>query len=183
MLNSGALYVRGWTLALICMTVVIVVHCYYYCCCCGQAGSKQAESNLKFLLALREPCNFLAEATPPDIHSLLPRILTIVRAIWVNSEYYRTMELITQLLKKVFISCFAYFHQFSKARILQMSCCSLCFNVQAFVRHVMWKYRLTAAYVQACVCVMVINTGNRVWLDDLLNSIHVANHLSIICVH
>ncbi|KAL8578357.1 hypothetical protein ACOMHN_031731 [Nucella lapillus] len=66
-----------------------------------QEGCCQAESNVRFLMMLKEPCHQLLEAIPPEIPALLPRILNLIRIIWVNSEYYRSREQLTGLLKKV----------------------------------------------------------------------------------
>ncbi|XP_076454460.1 dynein axonemal heavy chain 2-like [Babylonia areolata] len=66
-----------------------------------QEGSRQAESNVKFLATLKEPCHQLGEATPAEIPALLPRILNLIRIIWVNSEFYRSREQLTGLLRKV----------------------------------------------------------------------------------
>ncbi|XP_059156869.1 dynein axonemal heavy chain 2-like isoform X2 [Physella acuta] len=64
-------------------------------------GSRQAESNLKFLAVLKDPCYELADAKPKDIPKLIPKILNIIRMIWVNSDYYKTRERLTGILKKM----------------------------------------------------------------------------------
>ena len=61
----------------------------------------QAHSNLMFLSTLKNPCLDLSEAPPRHIPRLLPRILSLIRMIWVNSEYYTTRERITAILRKV----------------------------------------------------------------------------------
>ena len=66
-----------------------------------QEGSYQAQSNLKFLLTLKDPCHDLAEAHPKDIPNMLPKILNLIRMIWVNSEFYTTRERLTGILRKV----------------------------------------------------------------------------------
>ena len=58
--------------------------------CIMQEGSRQAESNLKFLHVLKDPCADLADAKPADIPNTLPKILNLIRMIWVNSEFYKT---------------------------------------------------------------------------------------------
>lgn len=68
-----------------------------------QEGSRQAESNLKFLTVLKDPCHELADAKPKDIPKMLPKILNIIRMIWVNSDFYKTRERLTGILKKVSI--------------------------------------------------------------------------------
>ncbi|KAL8578353.1 Dynein heavy chain 2, axonemal [Nucella lapillus] len=64
-------------------------------------GSRQAESNLKFLTVLKDPCHELADAKPADIPRMLPKILNIIRMIWVNSEFYKSRERLTGILKKM----------------------------------------------------------------------------------
>ncbi|KAI0228083.1 Dynein heavy chain 2, axonemal [Lamellibrachia satsuma] len=64
-------------------------------------GSYQAQSNLKFLLTLKDPCHDLSEAHPKDIPNMLPKILSLIRMIWVNSEFYTTRERLTGLLRKL----------------------------------------------------------------------------------
>lgn len=66
-----------------------------------QDGSKQAENNLKFLLVLKDPCHELADCKPAEIAKILPRILNIIRVIWVNSEYYNTKERLTAMFRKL----------------------------------------------------------------------------------
>ncbi|XP_066267393.1 dynein axonemal heavy chain 2-like isoform X1 [Branchiostoma lanceolatum] len=64
-------------------------------------GSAQAQSNLKFLSSLKEPCQALDEASPKDIPAMLPKILSIIRMIWSNSEFYNTRERLTGLFRKM----------------------------------------------------------------------------------
>ncbi|XP_021360073.1 dynein heavy chain 2, axonemal-like isoform X4 [Mizuhopecten yessoensis] len=64
-------------------------------------GSRQAESNLKFLMVLKDPCFELSESKPKDIPAMLPKILGTIRMIWVNSEFYKTRERLTGILKKM----------------------------------------------------------------------------------
>ncbi|BFZ00250.1 hypothetical protein BsWGS_03289 [Bradybaena similaris] len=64
-------------------------------------GSRQAESNLKFLSILKDPCHELADAKPKDIPKLLPKILSLIRMIWVNSDFFNTREKLTGILKKM----------------------------------------------------------------------------------
>ena len=66
-----------------------------------QDGSYQAQSNLKFLSILKDPCHELADAQPKDIPPMLPKILSLIRMIWVNSEFYNTKERLTGILRKV----------------------------------------------------------------------------------
>jgi len=66
-----------------------------------QDGSYQAQSNLKFLSVLKDPCLELADAHPKDIPPMLPKILHLIRMIWVNSEFYNTKERLTGILRKV----------------------------------------------------------------------------------
>ncbi|XP_036369342.1 dynein heavy chain 2, axonemal-like [Octopus sinensis] len=64
-------------------------------------GSYQAESNLRFLMILKEPCLKLTEALPKDIPPIITELLTLIRIIWMNSEFYNTKEKLTGLLKKL----------------------------------------------------------------------------------
>ena len=66
-----------------------------------QEGSYQAQSNLKFLTVLKDPCVELAEAEPKNIGPKLQKILNLIRMIWVNSEFYKTRERLTGILRKV----------------------------------------------------------------------------------
>ncbi|CAG5134523.1 unnamed protein product, partial [Candidula unifasciata] len=64
-------------------------------------GSRQAESNLKFLSVLKDPCHELADAKPKDIPKLLPKILNLIRMIWVNSDFFNSREKLTGILRKM----------------------------------------------------------------------------------
>lgn len=66
-----------------------------------QMGSKQAETNYRFVSVLKESCHHLAEATPSEIPTMMPKILKTLRMIWVTSEFYNTVDLITGFLQKV----------------------------------------------------------------------------------
>ena len=52
-------------------------------------------------MMLRDPCMDLSDAHPKDIPSKLPKILTLIRVIWVNSEFYKSRERITGIFRKV----------------------------------------------------------------------------------
>ncbi|WAR21953.1 DYH2-like protein [Mya arenaria] len=52
-------------------------------------GSRQAESNLKFLLVLKDPCYELADAKPSQIPAMIPKILNLIRMIWLSNEIIR----------------------------------------------------------------------------------------------
>ena len=66
-----------------------------------KVGSVQAESNLKFLMILKDPCYELAEATPLEIPKQLTKLVNLIRMIWVNSEFYKTPDRLTALFKKI----------------------------------------------------------------------------------
>ncbi|XP_059574595.1 dynein axonemal heavy chain 2 isoform X3 [Alligator mississippiensis] len=66
-----------------------------------QDGSKQAQSNLRFLSILKEPFLELAMLKPKDIPEKLPHLISLVRIIWVNSPYYNSRERITALFRKM----------------------------------------------------------------------------------
>ena len=60
-----------------------------------QDGSRQSENNLKFLNILKEPCEQLSKATASEIPPMLPKLLSLIRFVWTNSEFYNTKERIT----------------------------------------------------------------------------------------
>uniref|UniRef100_A0A8C5V6J6 Dynein axonemal heavy chain 2 n=1 Tax=Microcebus murinus TaxID=30608 RepID=A0A8C5V6J6_MICMU len=66
-----------------------------------QDGSGQAQSNLTFLSILKEPYQELAFMRPKDISSKLPKLISLIRIIWVNSPHYNTRERLTSLFRKV----------------------------------------------------------------------------------
>ncbi|XP_033636218.1 dynein heavy chain 2, axonemal-like isoform X2 [Asterias rubens] len=66
-----------------------------------QDGSEQAQSNLKFLSTLKEPCEELSKAKPVDIPPMLTKIINLIRMIWVNSKHYKSRERLTGLFRKV----------------------------------------------------------------------------------
>ncbi|RQM24639.1 hypothetical protein B5M09_005107 [Aphanomyces astaci] len=64
-------------------------------------GSFEANDNLRFLKKLCPICEQMATASPYDIPSLLPKLLTTIRLIWMYSRFYNTEDRITSLLRKV----------------------------------------------------------------------------------
>uniref|UniRef100_A0A8C8ZZR2 Dynein axonemal heavy chain 2 n=1 Tax=Prolemur simus TaxID=1328070 RepID=A0A8C8ZZR2_PROSS len=66
-----------------------------------QDGSGQAQSNLTFLSVLKEPYQELAFTRPKDISNKLPKLISLIRIIWVNSPHYNTRERLTSLFRKV----------------------------------------------------------------------------------
>ncbi|EDX07336.1 GD11181 [Drosophila simulans] len=59
-------------------------------------------SNIRFLHLLIEPCSKIDAATSPaDLTKLLPRIIHLIRFIWLNSEYYNTTRLIAALFRNL----------------------------------------------------------------------------------
>ncbi|CAH6786111.1 Dnah2 [Phodopus roborovskii] len=66
-----------------------------------QDGSRQAQSNLTFLSILREPYQELAFMKPKDISDKLPKLISLIRIIWVNSPHYNTRERLTSLFRKM----------------------------------------------------------------------------------
>ncbi|XP_017004584.2 uncharacterized protein [Drosophila takahashii] len=62
----------------------------------------KALSNIKFLHLLIEPCSKIDVATgPADLTKLLPRIIHLIRFIWLNSDYYNTNRLIAGLFRNL----------------------------------------------------------------------------------
>ncbi|KAB1265173.1 Dynein heavy chain 2; axonemal, partial [Camelus dromedarius] len=66
-----------------------------------QDGFRQAQSNLTFLSILKEPYQELAYVRPKDISGKLPRLISLIRIIWVNSPHYNTRERLTSLFRKM----------------------------------------------------------------------------------
>jgi len=64
-------------------------------------GSIEAKENLRFLNFLKEPCEKLAAATPPEIPAILPELLNYVRMIWSISTHYQKEDRISGLLRKM----------------------------------------------------------------------------------
>ena len=64
-------------------------------------GMAEAQSNVKFLSVLKEPCTAINKSDLTKLGELLPTILDLVRLIWMHSPYYNTRERITTLLQKV----------------------------------------------------------------------------------
>ena len=65
-----------------------------------QRNTAQAQSNLKFLSTLKEPCEELSAAEPAVIPPMLTKILNCIRIIWTNSDHYHSRERLTALLRK-----------------------------------------------------------------------------------
>lgn len=61
----------------------------------------QADSNFRFLSALRDPVVALSKAEVRDMAGLYPRLLDLVRFIWISSPYFNSRDHITGLLQKV----------------------------------------------------------------------------------
>lgn len=62
----------------------------------------QSLSNIKYLKLLIEPCSKIDLApSPADLPKLLPRIIHLIRFIWLNSEYYNTAEAIAGLFRNL----------------------------------------------------------------------------------
>ncbi|KAH8376174.1 hypothetical protein KR200_006673 [Drosophila serrata] len=62
----------------------------------------QSLSNIKYLRLLIEPCSKIDLApNPDDLPKLLPRIIHLIRFIWLNSEYYNTPKLIAGLFRNL----------------------------------------------------------------------------------
>ncbi|CAF1579491.1 unnamed protein product, partial [Adineta steineri] len=66
-----------------------------------QTNTKKADNNLTFLMALKDPCHELADAKPHEMPRLLPKIVSLIRVIWVNSEFYNKPDILTGLFRKL----------------------------------------------------------------------------------
>lgn len=63
---------------------------------------ERAQDNVRYLKLLIEPCNELWSAeSPTDIPIKLPRIVNIIRFIWLNSKYFNSSDSITKLFRYV----------------------------------------------------------------------------------
>lgn len=63
---------------------------------------ERAQDNVRYLKLLTECCNDLwLVDTPADVPMQLPRILNIIRFIWLNSNYIKSCDAITKLLRYV----------------------------------------------------------------------------------
>ena len=66
-----------------------------------KARLDEAESNMKFIGLIREPCDLLLQATPEGVLEILPDLLRRLRVIWSVSKFYNTDERLTALLRKL----------------------------------------------------------------------------------
>ena len=64
-------------------------------------GSAEADDNLKFLSILKEDCEALHLASPVEIPSILPRVLTRIRVISNVARHYHSKERLVGLLYKI----------------------------------------------------------------------------------
>lgn len=62
----------------------------------------EAKSNIQFLFLLVEPCNLIDKAeNPACVPALLPKIIHLIRYIWLKSKYYNRRDLITNLFRNL----------------------------------------------------------------------------------
>lgn len=63
---------------------------------------EQAQDNIRYVALLLEPCEELATAASPAVVPVkLPKIINIIRYIWLNAKYYNGPESITKLYRFV----------------------------------------------------------------------------------
>lgn len=63
---------------------------------------EEAKSNIKYLFLLNEPCSHIDQAeSPAAVPALIPKIVNIIRYIWLNSEFYQRRDLITGLFRNL----------------------------------------------------------------------------------
>ncbi|XP_062456936.1 LOW QUALITY PROTEIN: dynein axonemal heavy chain 2, partial [Rhea pennata] len=86
-----------------------------------EAGSDEARSNLRFLSALEGPFRELATLPPAAVPARLPRLLGLVRVVWVNSPHYNSRERITALFRKV-CDCQQHFARWEDGRQSPLPC-------------------------------------------------------------
>ena len=61
----------------------------------------QAQSNLKYLSVMKDLSFELSTAKPDRVNEVLPRMLNLIRIIWMNSEHYNSRTAITGLILRV----------------------------------------------------------------------------------
>ncbi|CAG9819075.1 unnamed protein product [Phaedon cochleariae] len=62
----------------------------------------ESNSNIDYLNVLVAPCDTLADLkSPKDFPDNIPKIIQLIRYIWLNSPYYNTKEKITQLCRSL----------------------------------------------------------------------------------
>ena len=64
-------------------------------------GGKEAENSVKFLKLLWDPCKLLSSLRPAEIPSIMHKFLNCVRLIHFHSENYKTLERISDLIRRV----------------------------------------------------------------------------------
>ncbi|XP_050296141.1 dynein axonemal heavy chain 2 isoform X2 [Anthonomus grandis grandis] len=74
---------------------------------------EEAKSNIEYLNALQEPCKVLADLKhPAEFRLIIPKILNLIRYIWIKSPYYNTPEKITiicrALSNQIILQCTAF---------------------------------------------------------------------------
>lgn len=63
---------------------------------------EESKFNIEYLNVLVEPCDDLEKTIfPNDYPSKIPKILHLIRYIWLKSPYYNTREKITQLCRSL----------------------------------------------------------------------------------
>ncbi|XP_061921125.1 dynein axonemal heavy chain 2 [Entelurus aequoreus] len=65
-----------------------------------QDSSMEAQSNVRFLSLLVDPCKELAQVKISELALKLKHIVSLIRIIWINSTHYNTNERITGLFIK-----------------------------------------------------------------------------------
>lgn len=63
---------------------------------------EESKSNIEYLNILEQPCQDLENTQlPMNFPAKIPKILHLIRYIWLNSPYYNTKEKITQLCRSL----------------------------------------------------------------------------------
>uniref|UniRef100_A0A8C4Z8H0 Dynein, axonemal, heavy chain 2 n=1 Tax=Gadus morhua TaxID=8049 RepID=A0A8C4Z8H0_GADMO len=84
-------------------------------------GSQQAESNLRFLSLLKQPCEELVQLQPSQVAPKLQHITDLIRIIWDNSPHYNTRDRLTALFHKV-CDCQQQFARFEEGQQVAPPC-------------------------------------------------------------
>ncbi|KAM8794253.1 dynein axonemal heavy chain 2 [Eudromia elegans] len=120
-----------------------------------EASSEEARSNLRFLAVLEAPCRELRTLAPAAVPARLPRLLSLVRIIWVNSPHYNSRERITALLRKL------------SNKIIRLCC-----------RHVALERLFEGYVVSSHRCLRDCVACVEAWKECYLRAAHMHNRLS-----
>lgn len=134
---------------------------------------ERAQNNVRYLQLLIEPCNELTSVdSPADIPLKLPRIINTIRYIWLNSDFYNTVNLVTKLYRYV-------------ANQIIKFCCQKLNVSEIFNGNVSNQIKMANMSIDCCLYYKVIYekisqmTGNEDWkLNDCLIFNHIDSFIN-----